>query len=71
MGPEMPVPQKLWLLKCKDNCRFFTSGMQAEGIYRLSGNKNDIEALISKFDAGKYVDLSFLIDFERDLILIE
>jgi len=45
--------------------------MQAEGIYRLSGNKNDIEALISKFDAGKYVDLSFLIDFERDLILIE
>lgn len=38
--------------------------MQNEGIYRLSGNKNDIETVMEKFEASKWFhNSSYLIKF--------
>ena len=47
----------------KVNVECLFSGMQNEGIYRLSGNKNDIETVMEKFEASKWcaINSSYLI----------
>ena len=42
--------------------------MDTEGIYRVSGNKQDIESLLTKFDAGG-ADLRIFFDFYSGVCL--
>lgn len=49
--PAVPPPPRLpYFILC---CALFSSGLNTEGLYRVSGNKSEMEGMQRQFEQGE------------------